>query len=190
VSAYKLIIGLGNPGAEYAETRHNAGFWLLDALANQLSTPLSTESKFFGLAGKALVGSHAVHLLKPMTFMNRSGQSALALAQFYKIDPHEILIIHDELDIEPGQIRLKTGGGHGGHNGLRDLHRVFGSDYGRIRVGIGHPGHKSKVHGYVLGRATSKQREHIDDAIHHTLKFMTDIVQGNWDQAMNALHQR
>lgn len=190
MSAYKLIIGLGNPGAEYAETRHNAGFWFLDALANQLSTPLSTESKFFGLAGKALVGSHAVHLLKPMTFMNRSGQSALALAQFYKIEPHQILIIHDELDIEPGQIRLKTGGGHGGHNGLRDLHRVFGSDYGRIRVGIGHPGHKSKVHGYVLGRATSEQREHIDDAIHHTLKFMTDIVQGNWDQAMNALHQR
>jgi PTH1 family peptidyl-tRNA hydrolase len=190
VSTYKLIIGLGNPGPEYAETRHNAGFWLLDALANQISTSLSAESKFFGLAGKGFIGPQAVHLLKPMTFMNRSGQSALALAQFYKIEPEEILVVHDELDIEPGQIRLKQGGGHGGHNGLRDLHRVFGPEYARIRVGIGHPGHKSKVHGYVLGKASVEQHEQIDDAINHTLKFMTDIVQGTWDQAMNALHQR
>lgn len=190
MSTYKLIIGLGNPGPEYAETRHNAGFWLLDALANQISTSLSAESKFFGVAGKGLIGTQAVHLLKPMTFMNRSGQSALALAQFYKIEPEEILVVHDELDIEPGQVRLKQGGGHGGHNGLRDLHRVFGPDYARIRVGIGHPGHKSKVHGYVLGKAAVEQRDQIDDAIDHTLKFMTDIVQGTWDQAMNALHQR
>jgi len=190
VSTYKLIIGLGNPGPEYAETRHNAGFWLLDALAKQTMTSLTAESKFFGVAGKGFIGPYAMHLLKPMTFMNRSGQSALALAQFYKIEPEQILIVHDELDIEPGQIRLKQGGGHGGHNGLRDLHRVFGPDYARIRVGIGHPGHKSKVHGYVLGTATAEQRAQIDDGIDHTLSFINDIVQGNWDQAMNALHQR
>lgn len=190
MSTYKLVIGLGNPGPEYAETRHNAGFWLLDALAKQTSTSLIANAKFFGLAGKGFVGPHAIHLLKPMTFMNRSGQSALALAQFYKIEPAEILVIHDELDIEPGQIRLKQGGGHGGHNGLRDLHRVFGPDYARIRVGIGHPGHKSKVHGYVLGKATAEQRGQIDEAMGHTLSFIHDIVQGTWDQAMNALHQR
>ncbi len=190
MSTYKLIIGLGNPGPEYAETRHNAGFWLLDALSKQTSTSLMANAKFFGLAGKGFVGAHAIHLLKPMTFMNRSGQSALAVAQFYKIEPAEILVIHDELDIEPGQIRLKQGGGHGGHNGLRDLHRVFGPDYARIRVGIGHPGHKSKVHGYVLGKATAEQRGQIDEAMDHTLSFIHDIVQGTWDQAMNALHQR
>ena len=189
MSTYKLIIGLGNPGPEYAETRHNAGFWLLDALINRISSSLSAESKFFGLAGKGLIGPQAIHLLKPMTFMNRSGQSALAIAQFYKIDPQEILVVHDELDIEPGQIRLKKGGGHGGHNGLRDLHRVFGPGYARIRVGIGHPGHKSKVHGYVLSKAPTEQLQEIDKAIDHTLKFMTDIVQGEWDNAMNALHQ-
>jgi PTH1 family peptidyl-tRNA hydrolase len=125
-----------------------------------------------------------------MTFMNRSGQSALALAQFYKIEPAEILVIHDELDIEPGQIRLKESGGHGGHNGLRDLHRVFGQDYARIRVGIGHPGHKSKVHGYVLGKATTEQFEQIDEAMGQTLSFIHDIIRGTWDQAMNTLHQR
>lgn len=190
MSIFKLIIGLGNPGSEYAETRHNAGFWLLDALAKQTSIPMSADAKFFGIAGKGFVGPTAIHLLKPTTFMNRSGQSALTFAQFYKIKPAEILVIHDELDIEPGQIRLKQGGGHGGHKGLRDLHRVFGPDYARVRVGIGHPGHKLEVHGYVLGKATAEQRSRINEAMDHTLSFRYDIVQGTWDQAMNALHQR
>ena len=122
--------------------------------------------------------------------MNRSGQSALAIAQFYKIDPSQILVIHDELDIEPGQIRLKQGGGHGGHNGLRDLSRVFGTNYARVRLGIGHPGHKSEVTNYVLTEATIEQRSQIDDAIHETLLHFNRIVLGQWDQAMNALHKR
>ncbi len=189
MNAYKLIIGLGNPGTEYSKTRHNAGFWLLDALANQLQTPFMSESKFFGMCGKGLIGMASVILLKPMIFMNRSGQSALAIAQFYKIEPSEILVIHDELDIEPGQIRLKRGGGHGGHNGLRDLHRVFGPNYARIRLGIGHPGHKSKVHAYVLSKATLEQRDQIDGSIDNILFYINDIVSGQWDQAMNTLHQ-
>jgi peptidyl-tRNA hydrolase, PTH1 family len=190
VSVYRLIVGLGNPGADYAETRHNAGFWLLDALAQQCSASFSTESKFFGMTAKAHIHGQAVHLLKPTTFMNRSGQSALALAQFYKIEPTEILIVHDELDIAPGQIRLKRGGGHGGHNGLRDLHRVFGAEYARIRVGIGHPGHKDRVLGYVLGKPQAEDRRLIDEAIDDTLSYIKDIVTGDWDRAMGTLHQR
>jgi peptidyl-tRNA hydrolase, PTH1 family len=191
VNGYRLIIGLGNPGADYAETRHNAGFWLLDALASRLAAPgFASESKFFGLTTKVSLEGRPLHLLKPTTFMNRSGQSALALAQFYKVEPEEILAVHDELDIEPGQIRLKRGGGHGGHNGLRDLHRVFGPDYARIRVGIGHPGHKDRVLGYVLGKPQADERQLIDDAIDDTLSYFTDIVIGDWDRAMGTLHQR
>lgn len=190
MNGYRLIIGLGNPGADYSETRHNAGFWLLDALASRLSGHFASESKFFGLTAKVNLAGHPLHLLKPTTFMNRSGQSALAVAQFYKIEPAEILIVHDELDIEPGQIRLKRGGGHGGHNGLRDLHRVFGPDYARIRVGIGHPGHKDRVLGYVLGKPQADERRLIDDAIADTLSYFTDIVTGDWDRAMGTLHQR
>lgn len=175
---------------EYAETRHNAGFWFLDALASKLQAPLTSESKFFGMCGKGLIGMNSILFLKPMTFMNLSGQSALAIAQFYKIDPSQILVIHDELDIQPGQIRLKDGGGHGGHNGLRDLHRVFGPNYSRIRLGIGHPGHKSKVHNYVLTKATAEQRNDINDGIGETFTHLDDIVSGKWDQAMNCLHKR
>jgi len=190
VNGFRLIIGLGNPGADYAETRHNAGFWLLDALASRLSTNFVTESKFFGMTAKANFDGLSLHLLKPTTFMNRSGQAALAMAQFYKIEPSAILIVHDELDIEPGQIRLKRGGGHGGHNGLRDLHRVFGPDYGRIRVGIGHPGHKDRVLGYVLGKPQTADRQQIDEAIDETLAYFKEIVTGDWDRAMGTLHQR
>ena len=190
MNACRLLIGLGNPGAEYSETRHNAGFWLLDRLAQRGGVSFSSESKFFGATAKVSVGGAPLWLLKPMTFMNRSGQSALAIAQFYKIDPSEIIVVHDELDIAPGQIRLKVDGGHGGHNGLRDLHRIFGSGYGRIRVGIGHPGHKDKVHGYVLSKPSSDDRRLIDDAIDDTLSYQSEIMAGNWEQAMNALHQR
>ena len=190
MSAYRLIIGLGNPGPEYAETRHNAGFWLLDRLAQTLKVEWKTDSKSFGVSAKGLLGAHTLWLLKPMTYMNKSGQSALALAQFYKIPPTEILVVHDELDIDAGQIRLKRGGGHGGHNGLRDLHRVLGADYARIRVGIGHPGHKSQVHNYVLSRAPSDSRHRIDDAIEATIAHFPEIIAGTWDAPMNALHQR
>ncbi|MBU26166.1 MAG: aminoacyl-tRNA hydrolase [Gammaproteobacteria bacterium] len=190
MNIFKLIIGLGNPGPEYSETRHNAGFWLLDTLAKNSNIQLVVEPKYFGVTGKGLIGLQSAHLLKPYTFMNRSGQSALAIAQFYKIEPQEILVVHDELDVEPGQIRLKLGGGHGGHNGLRDLHRVLGPGYARIRIGIGHPGHKSKVHDYVLSKASSEQRDNIAEAIDHALTFINDIVRSDWDQAMNVLHQR
>lgn len=190
MSAFRLLVGLGNPGPEYAETRHNAGFWLLDQLADQLHLEFRAESKFFGLLAKGTLGMHPVFLLKPMTYMNKSGQSALALAQFYKVSVDQILIIHDELDIEAGQIRLKRGGGHGGHNGLRDLHRVFGADYARIRVGIGHPGHKSQVHNYVLSKPPTEARQRINDGIDATLSYFPDILTGAWDAPMNALHQR
>ena len=190
MSTCRLIIGLGNPGAEYADTRHNAGFWLLDTLANTVKKPFASRPKFFGYTCKILISTTTVHLLKPMTFMNKAGQSAIAMAQFYKIEPHEILVAHDELDIDPGRIRLKKGGGHGGHNGLRDLHRVIGSEYARIRIGIGHPGHQSKVHNHVLSRAQAEDRIKIDQAIGDVLCYINDIVQDDWSQAMNTLHQR
>jgi PTH1 family peptidyl-tRNA hydrolase len=185
-----LVIGLGNPGAEYAETRHNAGFWLLDRLASQFNLDFKAESKFFGQLAKGTLGVHSVLLLKPMTYMNKSGQSVLALAQFYKVTVDQILIVHDELDLEAGQIRLKRGGGHGGHNGLRDLHRVLGADYARIRVGIGHPGHQSRVHAYVLSRPPTEAKQHIDDGIDAAVSYFPDILAGTWDAPMNALHQR
>jgi PTH1 family peptidyl-tRNA hydrolase len=190
VSLIQLIAGLGNPGPEYAETRHNAGFWLLDALLQQANGTWTSQSKFFGLTSRCHIGSQPIQLLKPTTFMNKSGQSVLALAQFYKIPPEAILIVHDELDIFPGEIRIKRGGGHGGHNGLRDLHRVLGDSYARIRVGIGHPGHKSEVLNYVLGKPRIEDRNVIDDAIRATLSWLPDIVRGEWNAAMNALHQR
>ena len=190
MSLIQLIAGLGNPGPEYAETRHNAGFWLLDALLQQANGTWVSQSKFFGLASRCQIGSQSVHVLKPSTFMNKSGQSVLAMAQFYKIPPEAILVVHDELDIFPGEIRIKRGGGHGGHNGLRDLHRVLGDSYARISVGIGHPGHKSEVLNYVLGKPRMDDRNAMDDAIRATLSWLPDIVRGEWNAAMNALHQR
>ncbi|NBS11780.1 MAG: aminoacyl-tRNA hydrolase [Gammaproteobacteria bacterium] len=189
MSLIQLIAGLGNPGPEYAETRHNAGFWLLDALLQSQGT-WTSQSKFFGLTSRCQIGAQTVHVLKPMTFMNKSGQSVLAVAQFYKIPPEAILIVHDELDINPGEIRLKRGGGHGGHNGLRDVQRVLGDSYARIRVGIGHPGHKSQVLNYVLGKPRESERNAIQEGLAATLSWLPEIVRGDWSAAMNALHQR
>ena len=150
----------------------------------------SATPKFFGETSKIKISESVVHLLKPMTYMNDSGRSTLALAQFYKIEPNQILVVHDEIDIKSGQIRLKKGGGHGGHNGLRDLHRVLGSDYARLRIGIGHPGHKSKVHDHVLSRTNDEELTNINRAIVHSLHHIKSIVQDDWVQAMNELHQR
>ena len=186
----ELIVGLGNPGPNYQRTRHNAGADLVLELAKSLSVELKHESKFFGDTAKTIIANRTVRLLIPSTFMNLSGKSIGALAKFYQIAPENILIVHDELDLAPGTARFKKGGGHGGHNGLRDLHRVLGSDYARIRIGIGHPGHKSKVHGYVLSKASNEQRDKIAEAIDHTLAFINDIVRSDWDRAMNILHQR
>ena len=184
----KLIVGLGNPGPKYAGTRHNAGAWLAESLARDLGQPLREERKFLGLHCKTHWQGQDLHLLVPTTFMNRSGQSAKALADFFKISPEEILIVHDELDLPPGTARLKHGGGHGGHNGLRDLIRHLGSDFQRLRIGIGHPGDSKQVVNYVLSEAGKQERQAIDAAIEESIRVLPDAVSGNWAQAMNRLH--
>ncbi|MDO6746955.1 aminoacyl-tRNA hydrolase [Gilvimarinus sp. 1_MG-2023] len=188
----QLIVGLGNPGAEYDRTRHNAGADLVSELARQAGTSLSPEKKFFGDTARILLGNRQVHLLIPTTFMNRSGQAIGALAQFYKIDPEAILVAHDELDLEPGIARLKIGGGHGGHNGLRDTIACLGNNknFARLRIGIGHPGHASKVTGHVLKRAGRDEQQLIDDSIDKAIKALPLAVKGEWNQAMHQLHTK
>jgi PTH1 family peptidyl-tRNA hydrolase len=183
-----LIVGLGNPGAEHAGDRHNAGFWLLDELAAAAAVSFSPESRFYGETCKAVIGGHDVRLLKPQTYMNKSGQSLQAMAQFYKIPLAQILVAHDELDLPPGVARLKRGGGHGGHNGLRDVMQRMGKDFLRLRIGIGHPGNKDRVVGYVLKAPSSSERQQIEDAIHDAVAVITDVVSGDLEQAMHRLH--
>ncbi len=163
----KLIVGLGNPGSQYAATRHNAGAWLVERFARRFGFSLAPESRFWGLTGRATVAQHDVRFLIPTTFMNKSGQSIQAMAHFYKIKPTEILIAHDELALPPGIIKFKQGGGHAGHNGLRDTIAKLGNcqDFVRLRVGIGHPGHKSQVSGFVLGKPPSGELSQIDEAL-------------------------
>ncbi|WP_416886667.1 aminoacyl-tRNA hydrolase [Marinospirillum sp.] len=185
----KLLVGLGNPGADYAATRHNAGAWLIESLAAELGCPLKS-SKFHGLHCQTNLQGHALHLLVPTTFMNRSGQAIAALAHFYKILPEQILVAHDELDLPAGVARLKKGGGHGGHNGLRDTISALGNqkDFYRLRLGIGHPGHASQVTGYVLGKPPSAEREAIEAAIHATRQHLPLILEGQFNKAMQSLH--
>ncbi len=160
----RLIVGLGNPGGEYAETRHNAGFWFCERLADELGLRFSHESRFHGLVANAREAG--AWLLMPQTFMNRSGQAIGALARFYRIEPAEILVVHDELDIPPGQLRLKFGGGLGGHNGLKDTSAHLGTnDYWRLRIGIGHPGDKARVTGHVLGNYAKAEMEPLADLL-------------------------
>lgn len=190
-SRIDLIAGLGNPGPEYAKTRHNVGFWLLDELASQLNITFQSNSKFFGETARYASDYQDYWLLKPMTFMNRSGQSVGAMATFYRIPVERILVIHDDLDLEPGTIRLKEGGGHGGHNGLRDITNRFNSDkYLRIRIGIGHPGSGSDVSKYVLNRPSAVEETAINNAISCTLQSLPDILAGNIQKAMNQLHRK
>lgn len=190
MSAIQLIVGLGNPGREYEDTRHNAGAWLVEELARQERCSLVSESKFSGLAGRINIAGQDIRLLIPTTFMNLSGQSVLALATFFKIPIDAILVAHDELDIGPGTARFKTGGGHGGHNGLRDIINKFGNqnNFHRLRIGIGHPGSADKVVGYVLNRPSSDDRISIDAAIAAALKSLPLAVSGQWARAMNELH--
>lgn len=184
-----LIVGLGNPGAEYADTRHNAGFRFLDALLAGSDGVLRHESRFNGDAGRLAVGGRDVWLLKPMTFMNHAGESVAKLARFYKIPPAEILVVHDELDIPPGTVRLKIGGGDGGHNGLSDVTEKLGSgDYVRLRLGIGHPGSAAQVVAYVLRKAPKAEQALLDDAIARAQQHLADIVHGEFARVMNALH--
>jgi len=190
MSQLKAIIGLGNPGAEYVETRHNAGAWLLEAVAKTAGGELRPEKKFLGRYAKVHLDGQDVHLLEPTTYMNRSGGAVAALCQFFKLAPDDLLVVHDELDMPPGTARFKTGGGHGGHNGLRDIIRALGNDKGfhRLRIGIGHPGDSRQVTNYVLGRPGKRERGAIDAAIDECLATLPLALAGDWAKAMNRLH--
>jgi PTH1 family peptidyl-tRNA hydrolase len=185
----KLIVGLGNPGPDYEETRHNAGFWFVDRLARQQNHIFRNESRHHGLVCKLNIGGIEVRLLKPATFMNRSGQSVSSLANYYRIPAEEILVVHDELDLESGQARLKRGGGHAGHNGLRDIMSALGSrDFLRLRIGIDHPNDRKIVVNYVLGRPSKSDRVTIDNAIGDAIECLDEVVRGELNKAMNRLH--
>ncbi|MGA0569880.1 aminoacyl-tRNA hydrolase [Variovorax sp. VNK109] len=185
----KLFVGLGNPGAEYEATRHNAGFWWIDALARDLKVHLSAERSYHGLVARTTLNGQTVWLLEPQTFMNVSGKSVAALARFFKIAPEEILVVHDELDVVPGQAKLKFGGSHAGHNGLRDIHAQLGTgDYWRLRLGIGHPGVKSEVIHWVLKKPSPEQRTALEDCITRTLKAVPDLVAGEMEKATLIVH--
>ncbi len=185
----KLFVGLGNPGTEYEGTRHNAGFWWVDGLARDLKLHLSSDRAYHGLVARGNVGGHNVWLLEPQTYMNLSGKSVAALARFFKIAPQEILVAHDELDVPPGQAKLKLGGGHGGHNGLRDIHAQLGSsDYWRLRIGIGHPGVKTEVANWVLQKPAPEQRTAIEECVARTLKAAPFMLSGEMERATLMVH--
>lgn len=183
-----LIAGLGNPGPEYAETRHNAGFRFLDAALSGSGVSLRREPRFSGDVARVDVGGREVWLLAPQTFMNHSGESLAKFANYYKIPVGEILVVHDELDLSPGTVRLKIGGGNGGHNGLTDVTEKLGPDYARLRIGIGHPGSAAQVVSFVLKRAPASEQKLIDEAIARAREYLPDIVQGQFPKVMNALH--
>jgi PTH1 family peptidyl-tRNA hydrolase len=186
----KLIVGLGNPGAEYAHTRHNAGAAFVTELAAQHSVSLAPESRFFGMSARIFFGAHDVRLLIPTTFMNLSGKAVGAMAQFYKIEPENILVAHDELDLPPGLARLKIGGGHGGHNGLKDIIKALANNKGfsRLRIGIDHPGNVKLVSNYVLRKPPLAEQQLIEESIHNSLRALPDAVAGEWNKAMKDLH--
>ena len=187
----RLLVGLGNPGPEYQATRHNAGFWWLDAAARRLGAALAPQRSYFGLVGKANPASGAVWLLQPMTYMNLSGKSVAALARFFKIEPQEMLVAHDELDLMPGQAKIKFAGGHAGHNGLRDIHAQLGSaDYWRLRLGIGHPGVKAEVVDYVLRKPAPEQRELIEQTIARSVDALDLLLAGEMESAMMKVHAK
>lgn len=187
----RLIVGLGNPGPQYEATRHNAGAMFVEAVAREYNAELQIEKRFFGLLARASIASQDVRLLIPTTYMNRSGQAIAALATFYKIKPDEILLAHDELDLEPGIARLKQGGGHGGHNGLRDTISALANNAGfaRLRLGIGHPGSSDQVTAYVLSKAPAAEQSAIEAAIKESLKVLPMVTTGNLASAMNQLHR-
>ena len=185
----KLFVGLGNPGFEYQGTRHNAGFWWIDALAEQLKLSLQPDAKLQALMARTQIKGETLWLLAPQTFMNLSGKSVAGLAKFFKIAPENILVVHDELDVAPGEAKLKKGGSHAGHNGLRDIHAQLGSDqYWRLRLGIGHPGDKAEVVNWVLKKPAPDQREAIHACIDRTLKAVPDLLAGEMDKATRLIH--
>lgn len=189
----KLFVGLGNPGDKYEGTRHNAGFWFIDTIAAQTNSKLTADAKMFGIVGKFDTGVSIkdVWLLKPTTFMNGSGKAVAALASYYKILPNEILVIHDELDLPTGSAKLKFGGGHGGHNGLRDIHAALGTaDYWRLRLGIGHPGDKNEVVNYVLKAPTKAEHDALQASIHEVCGVVDLLLKGQFESAMLKLHTK
>jgi PTH1 family peptidyl-tRNA hydrolase len=186
----RLIVGLGNPGDKYARTRHNAGFWLLDRIAADRGATLRPETRFHGDAGRFAAGGRDVHLLRPGTFMNRSGQSVAALCRYFRISPEQILVLHDELDLAPGDNRLKLGGGHGGHNGLRDIINQIGRDFLRLRIGIGHPGDRNRVVNYVLKPPSREELAAIEEANERSLNLLPLLLDGRLDPAMQQLHSK
>ncbi|MCU7842635.1 MAG: aminoacyl-tRNA hydrolase [Candidatus Thiodiazotropha sp. (ex Monitilora ramsayi)] len=187
----KLIVGLGNPGSDYEMTRHNAGFWFVDRLAERHNQPFRNESKHHGQICKLMTHGQECRLLKPSTFMNRSGQSVSSLANYFRVSADEILVAHDELDLLTGEIRLKTGGGHAGHNGLRDIMSALGSrDFHRLRIGIDQPERQGPGVDFVLGRPSKAARETIMDSIDRAISCLDDIIGGRLQQAMNQLHTR
>lgn len=185
----KLFVGLGNPGQEYESTRHNAGFWWLDEVARELKAPLVMDKSYYGLVARTTVNGQPVWLLEPQTFMNLCGKSVAALARFYKIQPQEILVAHDELDIIPGEAKLKLGGSHAGHNGLRDIHAQLGTDnYWRLRLGVGHPGIKSEVIHWVLKKPSLDHRIAINQSIDRAVKALPFFLSGDMDKATMLIH--
>ena len=185
----RLFVGLGNPGSEYDGTRHNAGFWYLDALSRELKTPLVMDKNYHGLVGRTTVNGQTVWLLEPQTYMNLCGKSVAGLARFFKIQPEEILVAHDELDLPPGEAKLKLGGSHAGHNGLRDIHAQLGSDrYWRLRLGVGHPGVKAEVVHWVLKKPSLDHRIAIDQTIDRAIKALPHLLTGSMDKATMQIH--
>lgn len=190
MSTIKLIVGLANPGSEYASTRHNAGAWFIEQLAQRYNQSLKNETKFFGYTARINVNNQDIRLLIPTTYMNLSGKAVQAMATFYQIKPEEILVAHDELDLNPGNAKFKLGGGHGGHNGLKDIINKLGNNpnFYRLRIGIGHPGDKSKVVGFVLNKPSKPEQNLIDQAIDESVRCTEVLVNQGMEAAMNRLH--
>jgi PTH1 family peptidyl-tRNA hydrolase len=187
--AIKLIIGLQNPGSAYEQTRHNSGGWLVSALARQNNSHFKIDKKMQAEIAELTINQHSCKLALPLTFMNHSGQPTRAISQFYQLQPEELLVIHDELDIPVGRIKLKSGGGHGGHNGLRDIITQLGSAaFHRLRVGIGHPGHRDDVQQFVLSKPSKQDKQHIDEAINRGIEIMPLVLSGDIAKAMNQLN--
>jgi PTH1 family peptidyl-tRNA hydrolase len=187
----QLIVGLGNPGPQYEATRHNAGFWWVDQVAGEHGARLNAEGKFQGIAGKLKQGDHETWLLKPSTFMNASGRAVAAIANFYKIPPQAILVVHDELDLSPGTAKLKKGGGHGGHNGLKDIAAALGTaDFWRLRLGIGHPGERHEVVNFVLKPPSRDEMHAIEQAMDSSTKILPMLLKGEFEAAMLKLHTK